>query len=270
MFYEFKHPVAADYFRVERGSNFDFPAHMHHCFEFLYVSEGEMCAEVDAESCTLHAGEGLLFFPNQIHSMHTETASVHILCLFSPDLVGSYAKKVSGKLPYSNYFRPTESLIRTLESMPADPNRYLLKGMLYRLCGEFDSAATYKDVPEASHVLLHDIFRFIEQNAHADCSLENLSRHVGYDYAYLSRYFHRKTGVPYNRYLNSYRISRACYLLKNSRMTVLEISSECGFNSLRTMNRNFLSETGMPPAEYRRRFEREAEGTPNGISGDKR
>ncbi len=262
MFYEFKHPIAADYFRVERGVDFDFPAHMHHCFEFLAVLDGEMHVEVDTAIYTPCAGEGLLFFPNQIHSMHTEKNSRHILCLFSPELVGAYAKKVSGKLPENNLFRPDETVIRYMDTLPEIPNRYLLKGMLYQLCGEFDQNAVYRNVPEATHVLLHDIFQFIEQNAHTDCSLEALSRHVGYDYAYLSRYFHRKTGMPYNRYLNRYRISRACYLLKNSTMTVLEISDECGFNSLRTMNRNFLAETGMPPAEYRRQHEGRVQENP--------
>ena len=57
-------------------------------------------------------------------------------------------------------------------------------------------------------------------------------------------------------------ISCVCFLLKSSAMTVFEISDECGFNSLRTMNRNFFAETGMPPAEYRRQHEDRAVENP--------
>lgn len=31
-FYELKHEISADYFTVERNSNFSFPLHMHRCY----------------------------------------------------------------------------------------------------------------------------------------------------------------------------------------------------------------------------------------------
>lgn len=80
MFYEFKHSLSADYFLVEKGENFDYPAHMHHCFEFLCVLDGEMCVEVDDLQYTLGAGDALLIFPNQIHSMRTaDRVAAHTL-----------------------------------------------------------------------------------------------------------------------------------------------------------------------------------------------
>ena len=43
-------------------------------------------------------------------------------------------------------------------------------------------------------------------------------------------------------------------MLQNNEMTVLEISNECGFNSLRSLNRNFKEQLGIPPAEYRKQL----------------
>lgn len=60
---------------------------------------------------------------------------------------------------------------------------------------------------------------FIENNYNKNCTLANLAKYTGYDYAYLSRYFRKAVGISYNDYVNQYRISKACYLLQNSEMT---------------------------------------------------
>ena len=128
-----------------------------------------------------------------------------------------------------------------------------LKGLLYSLTAEFSEKAEYTDAEKTGSAMLASrIFRFIEEHYTDDCSLSSLARKVGYDYAYLSAYFRKTVGVPYNDYVNSSRDSKACYLLSNCGKTILNISTECGFNSLRSMNRNFRKQTGMTPAEYRK------------------
>ena len=52
--------------------------------------------------------------------------------------------------------------------------------------------------------------------------------------------------------MNKVRISHACYLLTNDSMSIYELSEECGFKSLRSLNRNFLKVVGVTPTEYRR------------------
>lgn len=254
MFYEFKHPLSANYFKVEAGTDFEFPSHMHHCFEILVVTEGCMHVEVDELKYDLHAGEALLFFPNQIHSLHTEEHSRHVLCLFSPNLVSAYNEKTSAKIPVDNLFCPDPFYIEQLGKFSENNTTFEIKGLLYSLCGSFDIGANYRDAKVGSNMLLYNIFKFIELNYNKNCSLADLSKNTGYDYAYLSRYFKKIVGISYNDYVNQYRISKACYLLQNCEMTILEISNECGFNSLRSLNRNFKEQLGIPPAEYRKQL----------------
>lgn len=254
MFYEFKHSLSADYFLVEKGQNFDYPAHMHHCFEFVCVTAGEMYVEVDDLQYTLGEGDSLLIFPNQIHSMRTLVSSSHILCLFSPKLVNSYTEKTSAQIPVDNLFRPDSFYINKLSEFTDEHGIFETKGLLYSLCGSFDAHAVYRASAVGSNILLYDIFKFIEHNFNGECTLAALARSTGYDYSYLSRYFRQTVGISYSEYVTQYKISRACYLLQNSESTILDISSDCGFNSLRSFNRNFRLQLGIPPAEYRRRF----------------
>lgn len=251
MFYELKHSLAADYCKVESGCDFSFPAHMHHCFEWITVTDGSMRVTVGEREYLLSSGESVLVFPNQIHAMESAPHSSHFLCLFSPRLVQAYTEKTAGRIPEDNRFldaRWSEEVLRDA----ADSNPILLKGILYTVCGAFDRTAQYRAAGGETDLLLYRIFLFVEENYHTDASLAALSRTLGYDYAYLSKYFRTTAGMTYNEYIRQYRISRACYLLENAKMTVLAVAVECGFGSLRSMNRQFRAQMGQTPTEYRR------------------
>ena len=253
MFYEFYHPIANDYYIFKKDEDFNFSAHLHYCFELITVTDGEMTVCVDEHEYTLIPGRAVLVFPNQIHSMMTPVSSRNVICIFSPGLISAFSTKLSGKVPVDNLFEPSGFYIEKMTEYENHADKVRLKGLLYSIAAEFSEHAEYIDAENRGAALLASrIFRFIEEHYTEDCSLSALARNVGYDYAYLSAYFKKTVGVPYNDYVNSYRVSKACYLLSNCDKTILDISTECGFNSLRSMNRNFRKQTGMTPAEYRR------------------
>ena len=254
MFYEFKHPLRADYFRVESGENFSFPAHMHHCFELVAVTHGQMTVTCDSVEYELCEGEAVLLFPNRIHSFYTKNESRHTLCLFSPNLVSAYVNSVKGKLPENCFFKTDKYLVERLCNIVNGQSSVIeIKGVLYLFAEAFHSNAVYVDSDTKPESLLYRIFRFIDANYKENCSLTALSQCIGYEYTYLSRYFKSNVGMSYNDYVNNYRISRACYLLSNNNMTILEIACECGFVSLRSFNRNFKELIGHSPSKYRKR-----------------
>lgn len=251
MFYQFQHLGAGDYFLKEYGENFSFPPHMHLCFEFITVRNGTMKVTVDGTAYTLEEGDSLLIFPNQLHSLESEK-SRHMLCIFAPDLIRAYRSKTEHYRPKSNFFRPDAYLTEALDKIPADAKNISKKGILYSLCSAFDEAATYLPQKSEQKGLLSRIFAFVETHYHENCTLEQLAANIGYDYAYLSRYFKKSTGISYGTYLNIYRLNKACYLLDNTDETVLQCALDSGYNSLRTFNRNFKKQFSVSPAQYRR------------------
>ena len=252
MFYEFKHIGSSDYFVKEYGEDFSFPPHMHLCFELIVVLDGEMKVAVDGSENVLHQGDALLIFPNQLHALESER-SRHLLCIFSPDLVRAYHSKVEKCLPESNFFTPDSYLIEVLDKMTENHKTIAKKGLLYSLCAAFDEKAVYRPRKSGQKGLLSKIFAFVEQNFAGECSLEELSAQIGYDYAYLSRSFKKSTGISYVAYLNIFRLNKACYLLDNTDKSILQCALEVGYSSLRTFNRNFKNQFGISPAEYRKK-----------------
>lgn len=253
MFYELYHPISDDYYVLKEDADFSFSAHLHYCYELVIVTDGRMDVRVDEKDYHLGAGDALMIFPNQVHSMMTDRHSNDLICIFSPGLINAYTTKVAGRIPSDNLFRPSAFYIEKMLGHTKKADKLHIKGLLYSIAAEFDEHAKYTEAGKfGTDMLANSIFRFIEENYTENCSLSALSQKTGYDYAYLSAYFKKTVGLSYNEYVNRYRISKACYLLTNSDRTVLDISSECGFNSLRSMNRNFRKQTGMTPAEYRR------------------
>ena len=254
MFYELKHPVNVDYFSVERGENFSFPSHIHYHFEIIMLTKGEMTVTVGANEYFLTPGKAILVFPNQIHSLTSDGNSSHILCVFTPKLVNHYFKSKQRNLPVSNIFEVPPYCMEMLSTLNENDNLSKVKGLLYMLCGVFDEQATYSDSRnDEKSQLLYKIFSFIDNHFQDDCSLESLANEMSYSYAYISKYFKQTVGMSYNSYVNYYRISEVCYRLDNTDASILEISDECGFKSLRSMNRNFKKQMEITPQEYRRK-----------------
>lgn len=251
MFYQYNHLGTPDYLKIERNTNFSFPAHLHQCFEIIILLSGQMRIRVDEKSFVIKKNEGLLIFPNQIHSLES-TESEHILCIFSPRLVQAYATKVNDRIPKSNKFSPDEYLINSLKNLEVSASSPEKKGLLYSLCGQFDKTAEYEGKNTDSEKLLYKIFLYVEENFNNDCSLTGLAKNIGYDYSYLSRYFKKTTGISFNTYVTHYRLSYACYLIENTDQTILKCACDSGFFSLRNFNRVFKEHFQVSPTQYRK------------------
>ncbi len=251
MFYQSENSLHGDLIKLESGCDFSFPTHLHSSFELITVTEGSMAVTVDKKQYHLTPGEALLVFPNQPHSLQTEAHSKHLVCIFSPQLIRAFSATFLHKLPDSHRFSPAPFYLERLAAMEGNEGLLQVKGLLYSLCAEFDRTATYHPKESSGADLLQRIFGFVESNYGGDCSLEALAQHTSYHVVYLSRYFKQCTGLTFTEHVNRYRINQATYMLRNTQQKVLDIAYDCGFDSLRSFNRNFKKVTGLTPGEYR-------------------
>lgn len=251
MFYEYNHLGSPDYLKLEHNCNFSFPPHLHQCFELITLLSGEMRVTVDGTPFLMKKGDALLIFPNQIHALESE-CSEHALCIFTPQLVQAYANKITDKVPVSNLFIPDPYLVSAMQNLGSGSS-IEKKGTLYSLCAQFHKTAQYTPRQEDNRSLLYRIFSFVENHFVEDCSLDSLSKHLGYDYSYLSRVFKKIVGISFNSYVNHYRLSHACYLMDNTQLPIIQCAFESGYSSVRSFNRSFKVYFGLTPAQYRKR-----------------
>lgn len=250
MIYEFSRFGWTDYYHIKQGEDLTFYAHMHRAFELFLTLDGEITVTIDKKDFVLNKGEAVLIFPNQPHSYSSQKEK-HIYWAFSPELVREFSSQTAKMLPDSNKFTPSEDLVKLLLNTKESDSILKKKGALYSLCAEFSESAKFINRGGTSALLIDDILTFVENNYSKDCSLSYAAKQLGYSYSYLSRHFQKSIGIPFNSFVNQFRISKACYLLKNTDISILECAIECGYSSVYSFIRNFKLICKSTPSEYR-------------------
>jgi AraC-like DNA-binding protein len=92
----------------------------------------------------------------------------------------------------------------------------------------------------------------IEAHIDGDISLKQLADAVGLSRSHFARAFKKSTGVPPHRWLLGRRIERAQDLLLNSKLSIGQIASRCGFADQSHFTRVFAKLVHVGPGEWRR------------------
>jgi AraC-like DNA-binding protein len=110
------------------------------------------------------------------------------------------------------------------------------------------------EVPPAAIPLkgLELAFQHIHSRFKSPLTLGQIAEKAGMSVSSFVRSFKKKTGLTFVDYVNSLRLSHAGLLLKEGRLSLLEIALSCGFNSQSHFNRVFKKIYGVTPGEYRR------------------
>lgn len=251
MFYQIHPTEYTDYILKEENENFSYPTHMHQCFELVVCVSGTMRITIDENEYSVKERNAILIFPNRLHSFSSSN-SKHILFIFSPKIVQAFFTKYSDKVPENCLFPLDNYLYEKLKNLSKNDSITEIKGVLYSVCSSLEKETKFVSAHSDKDNLLMRIFSFIDGNYKNECSLYDTAKAVGYDHAYISRYFKRMTGISYNNYVNICRLNYASYLLDNTNASILECSIDSGYKSLRTFNRNFKEYFSVTPQEYRK------------------
>ena len=257
-FYEDRHDFDANYLFWGDGVDFTYPLHVHRCPEIFCVTEGTVIATVEEEEYTLNAGDVAVIWSHQVHSYRTVGNSRHELCIFAPEMVPDFFVAHSGEYPESPFISAAEGgehipfLVRLLKK---EHNLYTTKGILYILCGEMEKHVTFskrlRGKQESVAALVSQILEWVNDHYQSDCSLDTIAEALRYEKTYLSKFFSRHIGITLSEYVLQLRLTRAGEMLLHTEDNVAEIGVACGFQSLRTFNRNFVDRYGVTPSQYR-------------------
>ncbi|MFU0799655.1 MAG: helix-turn-helix domain-containing protein [Xylanivirga thermophila] len=247
VFFE-KHGVdEKELFRFFSLKNYQFPFHFHRAYELIYINDGELSVSIDQKKYLLRKNDLAFIFTNQIHEFKSVDFSKITIILFSPELIGDFYRSYKGLIPNDNVLHLEKNLdFKKLNSI------YSQKSFLYAICDDFINQKSFASIKQSAQTkTLYKILLYIEQNYSNDCTLKSVARHLKYDYPYLSKLFANQMNMTFTAYLNNYRISQACYLLKNTNQSIGKIAFNCGYSNLRTFHRNFREIMNISPKEYR-------------------
>lgn len=246
VFFEKHGVVEEEYFQTFLLINYNFPLHFHRAYELIYIKDGQLELTIDQKDYQLRKNDMAFVFHNQMHEFKTLEQSVITVILFSPEMVGDFYTNYKHFIPDSNILslkqEPDLSKLDTL---------YGRKSFLYSICDELIKNTTFSEIKRSPQTkVLYKILLYVEQNYMKECTLKEVAKHLQYDYSYISKLFAQRMNLTFTEYLNQYRISQACYMLKNKNQSISEVAGYCGYNNLRTFHRNFRQITGKSPSLY--------------------
>lgn len=99
--------------------------------------------------------------------------------------------------------------------------------------------------------LINKAIRYVEDNlSRSDLSVEELSGELGMSRVHLYKKLLSITGKTPIEFIRILRLKRAAQMLRESQLSIAEITYQTGFNNLNLFRKYFKAEFGMLPSEY--------------------
>ena len=92
---------------------------------------------------------------------------------------------------------------------------------------------------------------YIRENIHKSITVSELAENVGLNETYLSKLFKKEVGCSVSEYIRNEKIEEACWLLRYTNKTSIEIATDLSFSSHSYFISVFKKVTGTTPKEYR-------------------
>lgn len=135
------------------------------------------------------------------------------------------------------------SLLQILEKLAHCSEINLLSDTQYQ--NEYDQY----DTDRINHIYQYSISNFQKKISIDEIAeVANISPHS------FCRYFKSRSRKTYSQFLLELRISHACKLLSESRLSVAQVCFESGFNNFANFNKYFKIHTGKSPMQYQKEF----------------
>lgn len=106
---------------------------------------------------------------------------------------------------------------------------------------------------------MEHVMRFLMEQSHRHISLAEVAGVASMNKEAFCRFFKERTRKTVTEFLNEVRIARACQLLGNQDLTMMQVAAESGIPNLSYFNRVFRKNKGMTPREFRASYLSETE-----------
>lgn len=275
------------------GPSFYMGMHSHPSFEMMYASKGNFKLEVmrgktapnesTIDTVTVHQGELVFLDSFLFHRLQIEESEVVI---FNVELQPSMDVRNDPKNIGTMFAVSWPALIErtSLKTLAISPSGYTIVPNLSKIDFSFRELIYTIMKPNTStedlccvraHILLlfmeiaksltlfeqnsvhyiRKIQLYIKHHLNQKICLDDIAREVGYHKSYIATQFKIYTGKTIMQEVNELRISKSLLMLRDTSLSVAEISRQVGFPSYAQMVYEYNKAVGMPPTACRKVFE---------------
>lgn len=252
-----------------------YPIHWHEEMEIIKVQDGAGLMYVDGVRYQAQKGDIFILRPFAMHSinrLNDEEMSIDAI-VFNLRLLESGDGDVAIKYfaPLLNERQSVPCIVRASDAWYEPFNN----GMTAILQSNANSQGAELDVKTNLQRMLYHIYNNRQINAQNDVAedkrcytvrlaleyiraeyanditIEKVAKHCGYSQFYVMKLFKQYTGSSCVDYANRYRLTLAGKQLLETNDDVYAIANKVGFNNVSYFNRQFKSQYGVTPKQFR-------------------
>lgn len=247
--------------------------HFHNAYQILYIKSNG--TKLNINGVYYEANKGTLVFMcplrNHFFEFEGESAERYELlinsavaekCILNPMLMSVFQARPdveSCMVETGELGEEAEMLIKEIVTeYEADgeftndvqiANMYKLLTFVFR---KFPRLCELAQTKSEKHINL--IRKYIEEKFSEQLSIEEVAEIFHINRYYLTHRFKRVTGYSPKQYVLLCRIAKARQLLTGSNISIMEIAGLCGFGDASNFSRQFRTETGYTPKEFRAKY----------------
>lgn len=237
----------------------------HYLFHYIISGRGFLDANVKkgvTQRYDLEAGQGFLISPGQINTYGADHVQPwkYVWLEFDGLRVAEYlndaglsaARPVYQPKTAAQAEQVRDTMLYIASHSKASP--LCLVGHLCLFLDALIQSSSARREPRETQLrdfYIQEAVSYMERNYRRELTVEEIAGACQLNRSYFSKLFKEKKGCPPQEYLIRLRLSKAAELMKNSTVSIGDISVSCGYPNQLHFSRAFKQRYGISPREWR-------------------
>ncbi len=233
-------------------------------FLIHYVLSGKGRFSVRNQEYSLEAGSGFLIEPGELvfYQSDEQEPWTYVWVGFGGSQSGEYVRKMglSGMHPVfcSNRREELYACVRNMmeHNTSGVANDLRRNGELAIFLSLIAAESQGKETEDAdkANAYVKKAVNFIQSNYCNPIKVTDVADFVCVNRSYLYTLFEHSLGMPPQKFLSAYRITKAAELLQTTEIPIESIALSCGYNDALVFTKAFKQTKGISPSRYRKEF----------------
>jgi len=233
--------------------------HRHEDCEIIFIIDGTAEVFIDGKTYNLHQGDSAFVSSKQCHYIKSQDSKIAIV-IYSEQI----SKKITDKYLLSN---PIFTDLNTFDffneiTLEKKNKNLFYENQIYNFTSNFviklfrtHIFLEKNEIQRNIENRFFDLLEYIDLN-YSTITFKEAALYLGFSEPYFSKYFKEISGFSFSKYLNLIKIEKAVEMLKyNKEFSITTVSTICGFDTIRSFNRNFKEILGITPREVTSQYE---------------
>nr|WP_297873193.1 helix-turn-helix transcriptional regulator [uncultured Blautia sp.] len=232
--------------------------HWHLECELIYVQTGEVTVSHNNTAYHLQKEDCIFINSGEIHYIKGSEDSITDILMFDTALLGNISPKhfqllyprLRHHYPVMEYFHAIRDELKKKKEFYDVKVSCLMTDFIIDIF-RHEPLCEQKQLKDSSSI---ENYKNLLSEIEEKCSyitFEDACVFMGLSKPYFSRFFKNLSGMTFSQYLNIIRLEKAIQLLNHNteNLSITQIASSCGFDTIRHFNRVFKDFTGLSPRQ---------------------